>query len=513
MSKQEKTDQNDKQKPTLTSLSELAGVFDLDLEAEPTEAGEEGSKRASYNEHRNSTFNIVSIVAYLIGVDKNHFSTEPGKMLESVYDELEKNKDARIIRNLCRIRTAFEKNYMAIANQFRNELKNIGSVPDLIPTDALTQLSNDDVRLYKGRPDVDEYLIEINIQMSNRIGKAAPLFPEWIEWSYIKPLFIMPGGTKKPGIKQAGRLFNSDRNRYPFHCWINWDAISFSEANYGNILYNDEKFVTLLYQRNKDRFENLSLVRDVGNSTMRNLNGLLEHCRKCIIVVDCENSDAVKLAAALSSLPDEQVVKIHKVMLFDSEYTTDQWKTFVDRQLRLVVNGISSLEIEHIIVPRLNQSKSQVDMTLAMRTSREVWTNCVDAVILVSSDSDYWAMIQQLQDVKFLVMLEHGKSGIAIKDTLSAHEIPFCYIDDFCTSASYRIKTDTLINAIQQRIDAVLNGEAQEALNVRAIMEQSLSGSWIAMTEKEKERFYSRFLLHMKLSVDAEGRVCLKIED
>lgn len=60
--------------------------------------------------------------------------------------------------------------------------------------------------------------------------------------------------------------------------------------------------------------------------------------QKCLIVVDCENSDAVKLAAALSSLPTEQLGKISKVILFDSEYTTAQWKTLVDRTLSTAVD-------------------------------------------------------------------------------------------------------------------------------------------------------------------------------
>lgn len=55
-------------------------------------------------------------------------------------------------------------------------------------------------------------------------------------------------------------------------------------------------------------------MRDAGNHTMRNLGRLLEQCKKCLIAVDCENSDAVKLAAALSSLPTEQLGKISKVI-------------------------------------------------------------------------------------------------------------------------------------------------------------------------------------------------------
>ena len=138
------------------------------------------------------------------------------------------------------------------------------------------------------------------------------------------------------GIREAGMRYNTDRNRYPYQCWLNWDAISAAEGNKGNVLYSDEKFLTLLYQRHEDRFENLSLVRDAGNQTMRNLEEMLKQCENCILVVDCENSDAVKLAAALSSLSKEELRRIRKILLFDSEYTTTQWATLVDRLMKAV---------------------------------------------------------------------------------------------------------------------------------------------------------------------------------
>lgn len=488
-------------------LSQLTTQNETETKQTPQE------RKNAYNEFRNSTYNIVSLVGYLLGVEKEHFGSDgAAPLLMDVYEKTDKNKDARIIRNLSRIRTGIERNYMPIVKEFRLGMKNIGSIPDLIPTDAVTELENDGVRIYKSKPDIDEYLIAINSEMSNRIGKAEALFPEWIKWGYIRPLFHMHGGTKIEGIKKAGNIFNANRRRYPYQCWLNWDAIASPNSNHGNILYSDEKFVTLLYEHNEDRFENLSLVRDAGNSTMRNLSSLMENCRKCVIVVDCENSDAVKLAAALSGLPQNQLDKVSKVLLFDSEYTTDQWKTLVDRSLMIAANGKASFEMEHIIVQRLNQNKSQVDMTLAVRTSKEVYTKGNDAVILVSSDSDYWAMIQQLEGIKFLVMLEKIKTGMAIMDTLAIHNIPFCFIDDFCTGASYNIKTTTLIDSIQGEINRILNGEKKAELNVRTIMEDSLQSSWITMTDKEKEGFYNRYLLRMKLSVSNEGNVAIMIE-
>ena len=486
MAKKTKTQPKARKTITSNNLADLSKLVQaLKIDDENPENQQKPSaldKKIIYNEFQNSTYTLVSPMAYLIGIDKENFGEENARpFLLKSYEELDAHKEARIIRNLCRIRTSF---------------RNIGSVPNLIPSEAVAQLEQDGIRIYKAKPDIDEYIISINCEISNRINQVARFFPEWVKWDYVKPIFLMPNGTKKDGIKKAGEYYKSDTRRYPFHCWINWDVVATSPESKGNILYNDEKFVTILYERHEDRFENLSLVRDAGNHTMRNLGRLLEQCKKCLIAVDCENSDAVKLAAALSSLPTEQLGKISKVILFDSEYTTAQWKTLVDRTLSTAVDEKANLELEHIKVERLNQNKSQCDMALAVRTSREVYTSGVDAVILVSSDSDYWAMIRQLD---------------SIMDTLARHEIPFCFIDDFCTAASYNIKTSTLINAIQEQINQQLAGESAKPFNVREMMETALQNSWIMMTDKEKEAFYKRYLLCMKLNVSPDGAVSITL--
>lgn len=509
------TERKRQKKPAaIRSMAELSKFKIQFAEATDGETlNKEFAQREAYLERRKPTHNIISIVAYLLGVGKQHFENvyEPPQL--EVYSRLDQDQDARIIRNLCMIRNAMEQKYKAISRAFYLEGKNIGTIPDLIPSEAVEALYRDNVDIYMGRPRIDDYLIKINQEISNRIGRIERLFPEWVRWAYVKPLFLMPNGTKPSGIREAGMRYNTDRNRYPYQCWLNWDAISAAEGNKGNVLYSDEKFLTLLYQRHEDRFENLSLVRDAGNQTMRNLEEMLKQCENCILVVDCENSDAVKLAAALSSLSKEELRRIRKILLFDSEYTTTQWATLVDRLMKAVRDTLrpeeaeESLRLEHIMVPRLNQSKSQVDMTLAVRTSREVYGNHAGGVILVSSDSDYWAMIRQLEGVRFLVMLEKEKAGLAIMDTLALHDIRYCFLDDFCIGASYTLKTQTLIDAMQKRINAILNGNAQEAMNVRDIMESCLHKSWIEMTAREKEAFFNRYLRRMELSVRPDGMV------
>ena len=61
--------------------------------------------------YKDSTYELVSKVAYLIGVPLRIFQNEHEPPKIEIYKRLEQDKNARIIRNLCIIRTAIERNY------------------------------------------------------------------------------------------------------------------------------------------------------------------------------------------------------------------------------------------------------------------------------------------------------------------------------------------------------------------------------------------------------------------
>lgn len=67
----------------------------------------------------------------------------------------------------------------------------------------------------------------------------------------------------------------------------------------GNILYNDKKFLTLLYRWHNDYFGEYSKVSDVGDYVKGSIYSFVGDSEKIIIVVDCENSDPYKLCATL----------------------------------------------------------------------------------------------------------------------------------------------------------------------------------------------------------------------
>lgn len=73
--------------------------------------------------YKDSTYELVSKVAYLIGVPLRIFQNEHEPPKIEIYDRLEQDKNARIIRNLCIIRTAIERNYRKINAIMRMEYR------------------------------------------------------------------------------------------------------------------------------------------------------------------------------------------------------------------------------------------------------------------------------------------------------------------------------------------------------------------------------------------------------
>ncbi|OON84739.1 hypothetical protein BXO88_15830 [Oribacterium sp. C9] len=63
-------------------------------------------------------YDIISKVAYLIGVPKKIFENENEPPKLEIYNRLELEKKARIIRNLCSFRTQLERSFLKICQGF-----------------------------------------------------------------------------------------------------------------------------------------------------------------------------------------------------------------------------------------------------------------------------------------------------------------------------------------------------------------------------------------------------------
>lgn len=439
----------------------------------------------------NSTYHLISQVAYLIGVPRHVFDNEHEPPRMEVFNELEQNKNARVIRHLCMIRTAIERNFSDILTEFHFNMKNLHTAPELIPQDCLQALENDGINLVKANHKIQQYIVDINQQIVNRIYSCKSLFPVWLNWEYIKRLFIMPDGLSLQGTKNAAHIYYSNLSRYPYQVYINWHK----EA--GNILYNDKKFVSVLYAENNDQFRDFSKVTDAGVSIKDDIYQFLDDHDRTIIVVDCENSDPYKLYAVLKNLNCNMLLgRVKKIILCDDIHTTTAWG---------ILNQFTSIPVEHEIITRIKAGKSLVDPKLVAKTCKEVYKNDVDSVILFSSDSDYWGLISEVDDADFLVMVESRKCGPDIKNALIHAGITYAYIDDFCTGNSYEIKVSAVLSEVRHRLDAALH------INMKQMLDEIFTVTRADMTANEQKQFYDRYIKSMHLRIADNGDATLEL--
>ena len=442
---------------------------------------------------RDSTKNIVSKVAYLIGVPKKHFESEYEPPLLEIYDELERNKSAKIVRELSRLRTAIERNFANISRVMQHEYRTIGSMPEYVPTDAIAYLASEGINIVKKsvKQTVD-YIIEINRHIGDRINNCRELFPIWLDFSFIKDLFIMPGGLTLEGTRSAASQYYANRLKYPYQMYINWIP-----DDCGNILYNDKKFCTLLYKMHGREFDDLSRVTDASDSVKNTIDGFVSESESTIIVVDCENSDPYKLIATLNNLDSGTVAKIRKIFLYNDVHASTAWKLFE--------SYCPSVAVEHIMTERVKENKSLVDIKLSVGVSKEFYKNGVDAFIVASSDSDYWGLIDSLPEAKFLIMAEREKCGSDIKAALAGRDIFYCYIDDFCTGNSNEIKIAALVTEVKRYLDEKIQ------LNVEVMLDEVYKTTRVRMTEAECRQFYAKYIRPMRLVIAPNGDVSIEL--
>lgn len=443
--------------------------------------------------YKDSTYEIVSKVAYLIGVPVRMFENEHEPPKLEVYERLSQDKAARIVRNLCIIRTAIERNFRHINGAMATEYRSILTMPEYVPAESMNQLSADGVNfIKKSSRKLCQHIIELNRLISDRINNCKKFFPLWLNWDYVRDLFIMPDGLKEDGTKEAADLYYSGLRYYPYQMYISWKP-----TDSGNILYNDKKFVTLLYQWHNDYFTEYSKVSDAGSYIKGSIYEFIESSQKVVIVADCENSDPYKLCATLHNLDAQYTQKINSIILFDDVHTASAWR---------ILDSFTWIPVEHMMIERVKPNKSLVDIMLTARACQEHYKNDVDSFIIVSSDSDYWGLISSLPDARFLVMVERENCGTDLKNAMTNAGIFYCYIDDFYSGNAEDIKLSALFKEMYRYIDGAVN------LNVNTMFHEALRATRIEMSSSEQSQFVSKYIKTMQMSINENGDVVLEFK-
>ena len=436
-----------------------------------------------------NTCHIVTIVAYMIGIKK--------ALLEDMYsDDLENlqtlysDREATIIRNLSKLRTGLMLNFKKTDNEIKYNLKNLDRL-DWFDKEDIKQLADYGINIIHTNYSATKYTELVNKYINENIGNCQKLFPEWVNWNYIKDLFAIPGYTKNDVLKKEFAKYMANIDFYPFQQYIHWNP-----KDCGGILYNDKKFLSFIYEQHGDIFVGKSKYIDADETVKERIYNFIKDTDCAEIVVDCENSDVYKLCSVITSLDADELSKINKIILIDDINTNRGWN---------ILEKFVKIPVEYILVDRIKENKSLVDIKMTAHVCSEHYVNKVSSFILLSSDSDYWGLISSLPTAKFLVMFEYSKVSEAIKKALSEHDIFCCAIDDFYSGRIEEFKKLVLFDILKSYIPNILS------LNGKELAKKIYEEARIDANEKEIEYFFKKYIQTLKLVIDDDGNVSIKL--
>lgn len=437
-----------------------------------------------------ASFDVVSLVGYLIGVKREQF--EHSRLSTAIYDELEAKDNAKTIHCLCTLRNAMMKSGDRILI-LMNDLRPLDNMPEIIDPEIFRFLSAHGIQVIKPNQKPLQYVMQLNQLIPNFLNACQNLFPLWLNWQYVRQLFIMPQGGKEDAVRKTIKNYSANINIFPFHCYIN---IPFVDK--GNYLYHDAKFLNLIYENNHDVFGDYHRVRDAARTTRNKLYSFVTAHERIVLVVDCENSDPYQLTAVLRSIGTNcgsDLQHIQKIILYDDPHTINAWK---------ILSSFVSIPLEHEMIERVNDRKSLVDIRMVAGTCREHYQNGVDAFLLVSSDSDYWGLISSLPDATFLTLLEHIKTSDSLLEALDSAGINYCFIDEFSGNLA-----DIKVAALKKEMEEYLNRAVQ--FNVNDMMDAIFMQTGLQMTAGERQNFFDKYVKTLKLQIGIDGNASVQI--
>ena len=258
-----------------------------------------------------------------------------------------------------------------------------------------------------------------------------------------------------------------------------------------------------MYERNRDKFYDMSKVTDAGDTAIDDPTEFFEKAERVLVAIDCENADPCKVIGVMKELDRLNLInKIAKIILVDDEHTSSQW-----RALRRNEN----LPLEYYMTERVKEDKSAVDVALTIKFYREIVQGkaegCpIDSAIIVSSDCDFWPLVELTPEVRFLVMLEYDNCSQAYYERLQNNDVPFLYIDEYFGTGNLELKTEIVLQEVIRDIEEGILSK----INIFSILNRALTKLELKMNDTEAANFFEKYITPMTVTFAKNGSAFLQ---
>ncbi len=379
----------------------------------------------------------------------------------------------------------------------------------------------------RGSGSIFMNLAYVNQFILDNIDNAVrPLIPDWIKYEYIRNLFLTPGCYAGKGgcnvdshgkqVSLFSRLitmrntYSANRSYYPYQLYISWPRPLSKED--GNILFNDEKFLKMLYGANKDIFKAREYVIDATAETKENFYDFIDKAERVAIFVDCENVNPFSFVGMLKGMDAKNLSKIREIVLYDDKNTSSAWD-YVEGYVDL------SIEITHNEIDRVLDNKSLIDTTMVAGVCKAYYQGGIESIVLASSDSDFWGLISQLPLARFYVLNEKTRTAQAILDKYTEAGINHCFMDDFAQDKVQQFKTQVLMATLRKRMEKFNETGVWEFMDAGDLVDSLFREAYImgadTQMEQEKKTFINTYLkggFIIKFAEDADGNKPFSME-
>ena len=136
-----------------------------------------------------ATTSLVTVVAYLIGMDEDNIRKFYGEHNSDLIEDLQNNKQATIIRYLCRLRTSLMLNFKKTDNEMLYNLGNIDRM-DWFHKDEINKLRKLGIETVQTNSRADKYSELFCQLIADHIDDCKLLFPDWINYDYYLNSYI-----------------------------------------------------------------------------------------------------------------------------------------------------------------------------------------------------------------------------------------------------------------------------------------------------------------------------------
>ena len=293
--------------------------------------------------------------------------------------------------------------------------------------------------------------------------------------------------SELPSLISLVKSFASKRNLYPYHIYINLSTKTASIA-----LTNDKAFTDCIYAAHGKSFNDSSKVINRSANFSVGFERFFEAAGDIYILVDCENTNVYKLYCMLLGIKEkfkDGFSKIRKICLYDDIHTTNAWK---------LLHRFTEIKIEHNLIERVVENKSLVDIQLSTGACKAYYEDKIKDFILVSSDSDFFGLINSLPLCNFQVAVEKDNVSDQVLDAMDDIETAYCYMDDFYSGS------------LEPLYEAALKLEINDFLSTKTTIQlhklfaSAAKNARIDISDKELEVYLSKYAksIHIERNAD-----------